>query len=192
MKHQATAALYSYWLACHTDVAVRAGGIDAAELAPLVPDLFLLEFDPAGDAKFRFCGAELAVRYARDLAGERFLALWSAPDRTELEQNLQLMRSRSTGMVMGVMGETMGSGFVSYEVLLLPLVGERGGAGALGSMVRVGGHDEQNRIRCRIVAQSLRSTRFLPVEGRPPSTMPAPVPQRPKRYGHLTVLSGGR
>ena len=68
-------------------------------------------------------------------------------------------------MVAGVLGETLGGGVISYEMLLLPLSGEDGAAGAIGSMVRIGGHDETNRIRARIVAQSLRSIRFLPVTG---------------------------
>ena len=50
-------------------------------------------------------------------------------------------------------------------MLLLPLAGETAPAGAIGSMVRIGGHEESNRIRARIVAQSLRSIRFLPAVG---------------------------
>ncbi len=199
MKHQTSAALYEYWLSCHGDSAVRAGGINAAKLAPLLPDLFLVDLDPAEDARFRFCGAAMASRYGRDLTDESFLALWNPDDRQALRRDLHVMGSRSTGMVAGVMGETMGGGFVAYEMLLLPLAGAHGGAGALGSMARIGGHAEQNRIRGRIVAQSLRSIRFLPAaksSARPvteASDVLPPAPARtPRRYRHLIVVTGGK
>lgn len=199
MKHQNSAALYDYWLSCHADRRVRAGGISAAELAPLLPDLFLVDLDPAQDSRFRFCGAALATRYGRDLSDESFLALWGPDDRRTLERDLRLITSRSAGLVAGVMGETMGGGFVAYEMLLLPLVGEHGGAGVLGSLARIGGHDEQNRIRSRIVGLSLRSIRFLPAArpgtGRASAadfdSLPRPAPRTPRRYGHLTVVGGG-
>jgi hypothetical protein len=198
MKHQTSAALYDYWLSCHSDRAVRAGGISAAQLAPLLPDLFLVDLDPSQDSRFRFCGAALATRYGRDLTDESFLALWGAEDRRTLERDFRLVTARSAGLVAGVMGETMGGGFVAYEMLLLPLVGEHGGAGVLGSMARIGGHDEQNRIRSRIVGLSLRSIRFLPTgkpgTGRAHATafdaVLRPTTRRPRRYGHLTVVSG--
>ena len=86
-------------------------------------------------------------------------------------------------------------------MLLLPLAGENGAAGAIGSMVRIGGHDELNRIRARIVAQSLRSIRFLPGVGNrsgagyipaPPTSSRQPHLGTRRRYGHLTVVSGGK
>jgi hypothetical protein len=196
MKHKTSAALYEYWLSCHADRAVRAGGISALALAPLLPDIFLLDLNSSENCHFRYCGAAIALRYGRDLTGESFLALWSPPDRRSLTRDLRAMASPSTGMVAGVMGETMGGGFIAYEMLLLPLVGEHGGAGALGSMLRIGGHEEQNRIRGRIVAQALRSTRFLPAAesgaGGVCPTLPQTAVPAPRRYGHLTVVSGGK
>jgi hypothetical protein len=108
-------------------------------------------------------------------------------------------------MVAGVLAETVGGGVVALEMTLLPLAGARGAAGAIGSMARIGGHDETNRVRGRVVGQSLRSIRFLPdtaLPGRPRRVMAVPpaglrlasaaaIPT-PRRYGHLTVLSGGK
>jgi hypothetical protein len=84
-------------------------------------------------------------------------------------------------------------------MLLLPLSGDAGAAGAIGSMVRIGGHEETNRIRARISGQWLRSIRFL---SPPPAPMPrtafplrpppARLSQHRRRYGHLTVLTGGK
>ena len=197
MKHEISTALYDYWLGCHTDETVRAGGISAVALAPLLPDLFLLDLSPLGEPRFRFCGGAIATRYGRDLTDEPFLSLWSPDDRDTLARDLRTMTSRSGGMVAGVMGETMSGGFIAFEMVLLPLIGQHGGAGAIGSLVRVGGHDDTNRIRGRIVGQFLRSTRFLPRgETHAPSERPSmsdPLPadpaQTPRRYGHLTLVS---
>lgn len=199
MKHETSLALYAYWEGCRRTAGVRARGINATELAPILPSLFLLDLPPAGSFRFRFCGAALASRYGRDLCDEPFLPLWNAEDRTTLEPNLRFIAARSAGLVAGLMAETVGGGFTAFEMLLLPLAGENGAAGAIGSMVRVGGHEEANRIRARITAQWLRSIRFLPEPeparpARPPAAYMVSAPPAPgqRRYRHLTVVSGGK
>ena len=199
MKHETSTALHDYWRSCRRDAGVPPLGIRAAELAPILPSLFLVDLDEASGLRFRYCGAALIARYGRDLAGESFLELWNADDRETLALNLRAMAARSTGLVAGVMAETVGAGFTSFEMLLLPLSSESGAAGAIGSMVRIGGHEEANRIRARLVGQWLRSIRFLPRADaaaceRP--TVPGPQPPSPsqarRRYGHLTVVAGGK
>jgi len=201
MKHETSTALYDYWVSRHRTEPVRASGIQAAELAPILPSLFLIELETSDRPafRFRFCGASIATRYGHDLTDESFLALWDPADKSMLQRDLHALAFRSTGMITGVMAETLGGGVISYEMLLLPLAGEGGAAGALGSMARIGGHDESNRIRARIVAQSLRSIRFLPVRASVPSRMVATAPALaaaqlgfPRRYGHLTVMNGGK
>jgi hypothetical protein len=202
MKHEISTALYDYWLSRHHEEAVRASGIRPGELSALLPSLFLIELESSERPifRFRYCGATIARRYGRDLGDEDFLALWNPSDRTNLQRDLRAIAFRSTGMVTGVLAETMAGGIISYEMLLLPLAGDHRPAGALGSMVRIGGHEESNRIRARVVAQSLRSVRFLPEVGiAPASAHPKAAPMFPisdlrarRRYGHLTVVSGGK
>jgi hypothetical protein len=202
MKHDTSKALYEYWLSCHRPAGVRPTGIRAAELMPILPSLFLIELlDPDGSGfRFRFCGASVATRYGRDLADESFLALWNPIDAATMKRDLRATAFRSTGLIAGVMMETVASGFTAEEMLLLPLVGENGTAGAIGSMVRIGGHEETNRVRARVVGQSLRSIRFLP-RTRPSSpraevsvlsALPAAALKTRRRYGHLTVVNGGK
>jgi hypothetical protein len=201
MKHETSTALYEYWLSRHRSEPVRACGIQAAELAPILPSLFLIELEGSDrpEFRFRFCGASIATRYGHDLTDESFLALWDPTDKSMLQRDLRALAFRSTGMIAGVMAETLGGGVISYEMLLLPLAGESSAAGALGSMARIGGHDESNRLRARIVGQSLRSIRFLPVRRPPPirwavakSSLPVAQLEFPRRYGHLTVVNGGK
>jgi hypothetical protein len=200
MKHATSIALHEYWRSCHDRAPVSAGQIRAGELTPILPSLFLLDLDIAGGLPFRFCGANIARRYGRDLSEESFLALWGQDDRQAIERHLSIMSGFSGGLVAGVMAETVGGGFTAYEILLLPLAGEAGPAGAIGSMERIGGHDEKNRIRARLVSQTLRSVRFLPSATRsltyryladPPGTRPEASLAR-RRYGHLSVVNGGK
>jgi hypothetical protein len=202
MKHEISAALYDYWLSRHHEEAVRASGIRPGELSALLPSLFLIELDSSEHPvfRFRYCGVAIARRYGRDLADEDFLVLWNPSDRTTLQRDLRAPAFRSTGMVTGVLAETMAGGVISYEMLLLPLAGDYRPAGALGAMVRIGGHEESNRLRARVVAQSIRSIRFLPAVGfEPPLSHPKDAPFIPvgdlrarRRYGHLTVVTGGK
>jgi hypothetical protein len=109
------------------------------------------------------------------------------------------MAVHSTGLVAGVTGETVGGGFSAFEMLLLPLAAASGIGGAIGSMARIGGHAETNRIRARLVSQSLCSTRFMsavPHPVAPVAPTVAPGPPDPlssvlRRHGHLTVINGG-
>jgi hypothetical protein len=200
MKHATSIALHTYWQGCHGRSGVSAGEIRAAELAPILPSLFLIDLNLYAGARFRFCGATLATRYGRDLSNESFLALWNAADREVLERDLRVMGQRAAGLVAGVLAETVAGGFSTYEMMLLPLSGENGTAGAIGSMVRIGGHEETNRIRARIVAQSLRSIRFLPAIGeafwrRDPElerALSRTAAAKRRQYGHLSVVPGGK
>ena len=200
MKHDTSLALYAYWQSCRRQTGVRAGGLRAAELTSILPSLFLVDLTASGGFRFRFCGAAIASRYGRDLNDEGFLPLWNNDDRATLERNLRFIASRPSGLVAGVMAETVAGGFTSFEMLLLPLAGEHGAAGAIGSMARIGGHDEMNRIRARIVAQWLRSIRFLSAADAGPAhaplpplrTFPAPPVGASRRYRHLTVVTGGK
>lgn len=210
MKHPSSLKLHGYWLSCRGAMGVSASAIRAAELAPIVPALFLFDLNGAGASRFRFCGEAIARRFGRDLTDEDFLGLWTGEDRALLAGHLRTIAAHSIGLVAGVVGETLGGGATAFEMLILPLEGQTAAAGAIGSMVRVGGHEETNRLRARLTAQSLRSVRFLAATARTASA--DLVPSEPtngtgllaemraaaapgdirKRYRHLSVVPGGR
>ena len=198
MKHETSIALHEYWRSCQGRTGVPVNEIRAVELAPILPSLFLIDLDLTTGFQFRFCGATIAARYGRDLSDESFLTLWNPEDADAIQRHTRAMSARGTGLVAGLMAETVAGGFTSFEMLILPLAGETGHAGAIGSMVRVGGHEEMNRIRARVVSPSRRSMRFRPSVPRPRARGPAAVERaqeapsgRPKRYRHLTLVSGG-
>lgn len=162
-------------------------------LGAAITDVFTLDA-PIRTGTYGFCGAALALRYGRDLAGEPFLARWSVDDRIVLERHLRSMAADGAGIVIGLTAETAAGGFTSFESLLLP-VASANGIGVVGSMSRIGGHDDSNRIRARIVAQFLRSVRVMQTvrPARLPSARPGlPPPPKRRNYGHLTLVTGGK
>lgn len=206
MKHPTSAALYEHWRSLRRGAgAVAWADIQPRDLGPLIPDLFLIDTDAGKGARFRFCGELLARRYGRDLNGESFLALWAGEDQGLLRRHLSAPGRNYCGIILGVLAETAGGGFTSFEMPLLPLRTENRWDGAIGCMVRVAGHEDSNRIRARVVSQEIRSLRFLGGEGQPAvaalrhrgSGTPLPSPARPApptadRAGHLTLVTGGK
>jgi hypothetical protein len=191
MKHPTSTALHHYWLRCQRGDGNSAVQLHAAALAQLLPCLFLIELTAGGGALFRYCGASLTNRYGRDLQDDSFLALWNATDREILERNLIVMARQSTGLVAGILGETVGDGVSAYEMLILPLATTTRTGGAIGSIARIGGHDERNRIRARLVSQRLQSIRFLGREDAPSGEVALERAKPDRRHAHLTLVAGG-
>jgi hypothetical protein len=202
MKHIVSRQLYAYWNRRRgSQPAPDRTAIEPYDLGPMLVDTFLLDLQGTNKTKFRFCGSNIAMRYGRDLADEDFLALWSHDDRQSLAHHLKLMAEDAVAMAAGVVAETAGGGFITFEMVLLPLTGVRGCDRAIGCLVRIGGHNDANRVGARIVSQSLRSMRFLtpraePFKNAPDRSIPPPpapaMSEVRRKYGHLVVMDGGK
>jgi hypothetical protein len=199
MKHPLSRRLYAYWDRRRNGrPAPGRADIAPAELGAQLVHCFLIDLTVAAPARFRFCGSSLARRYGRDLTDEDYLSLWHGADRRAWSRALAEMRRNATGLVAGVTAETAGSGFVTFEILLLPLRGAAQCDCAIGCMVRVGGHEETNRIKARIAAQSLDSYRCIGGRGQPPASESiaaaigdgASRPPHRGRHRHLLVIDG--
>ncbi len=202
MKHIVSRQLYAYWNRRRgSQLAPDRSSIEPYDLGPMLVDTFLLDLKGKDGTKFRFCGSSIAMRYGRDLAEEDFLALWNENDRQSLAHHLTLMSKEAVAMTAGVVAETAGGGFITFELVLLPLSSSRGFDRAIGSLVRTGGHSDTNPVGARIVSQSLRSMRFLTPHAEPFMNAPdrsIPPPPSPsmsavrRKYGHLVVMDGGK
>src|SRR3712207_2334694 len=98
MKHATSVALYQEWKRLRSAGGVVSADIDPRQFGLLLPELFLIETDPAKGAQFRFCGASIARRYGRDLEGESFLSLWSGEDRAVMERNIAGLGGSGQGL----------------------------------------------------------------------------------------------
>ena len=200
MKHTTSRELFEYWNRRRDgkNVPLRTD-IEPFDLGRKLVDTFLIQIDRTGEAKYRFCGSNIANRYGRDLTGEDFLLAWSMEEREDITTNLKQMLQTGNGFTAGVAAETAGGGLINYELTILPLRGDSEIDQAIGSLIRVGGHEETNRVRDRIVAQVLRTVRILEdqdeafLKPRDITHRLPPLPQTSqirKRYGHLAVIGG--
>lgn len=189
MKHPLNRRLYANWNRRRgTGPAFAGCEVALAELGAQLVHCFVVEFRGAGPARLRFCGSSLAMRYGRDLTDDDFLSLWRSPDRRTWAQALAQMRQTGAGIVADVTAETLGGGFATFELVLLPLSDGTVCDSAIGCMARTGGHEETNRIKAGIVAQSLDSHRCL---SEPSAAKRASVEAtRPARRPRLTVIDG--
>lgn len=202
MKHRISRELFEYWNRRRGDKNVPdRNEIEPYDLGRNLVDTFLVQLDQAGEPHFRFCGSNIANRYGRDLTGDSFLLAWPMAERDEVKSNFTQMVQTGFGFVTGIAAETAGGGVINYELCILPLRGESAIDQAVGSFVRIGGHEETNRVRDRIVAQVLRSVRVLEerdkafVQPRDITQNLPPLPRSShirKHYGHLAVVSGGK
>ncbi len=198
MKHTTSRELFEYWNRRRNGKNVpERSDIEPFDLGRKLVETFLIQIDHAGNPCYRFCGSCIANRYGRDLTGENLLLAWSMDDRREVMSNFKHMLQTGLGFVAGMAAETAGGGLINYELAILPLRGDRDIDQAIGSFVRVGGHEETNRVRDRIVAQTLRSVRVLEerdkafLQPRDITHRLPPLPQTSqirKRYGHLAVI----
>lgn len=200
MKHTTSRELFEYWNRRRTvNTVPHRSDIEPFDLGRKLVDTFLIQIDESGKSKYRFCGSSIANRYGRDLTGEDFLLAWSNDDHEEVTSSIRQMLQTGRGFVAGLAAETAGGGLINYELTLLPLRGNKEIDQAIGTLVRVGGHEEANRVRDRIIAQVLRSVRILEerdkafLQPRDITHKVAPMQrssQIRKRYGHLAVITG--
>ena len=198
MKHQASKALLAAWdLWRDGDTIANPATVNRADLAPLLPNLLLLDLREP-EFRIRYGGTAIAVRYGHDIQGESFMSFWDAGDAAGLARLLAGMKTRRAGLVAGFLGETAGGGCTAFELLLLPLGSANACISAIGIMARTGGHDDRNRLRARLLSQSLVSVRHLDRPSDPKRELRSPIAILPRgndargRFGHLTLVHGGR
>lgn len=199
MKHPASQALFAAWDLWRDGGAIPdPASVSPVDLGPLLSDLVLIDLR-APEFRIRYSGTAVATRYGHDLQGESFMSIWNAEDAETVARLIGGMKTRRTGLVAGFLGETSGGGCTAFEMVLLPLGSDNTCISAVGVIVRTGGHDDHNRLRARLLSQSLVSARIM-AKGARSSRPPLPVPPEMLRkgggirgrYGHLTLVEGGR
>ncbi len=202
MKHATSRNLYAYWNRRRDGrAAPDRHDIEPYDLGAELVDTFLIRIDDDGTARFRFCGSSIAMHYGRDLGDEDFLKNWNPEDRATLKSHIEMMTANAAGFVAGMVAETASGGFTTFELILLPLMNEGRCDRAIGCLGRVGGHAVTNRIKARIVSQSLRSVRLLNTHEAPGISAaarklpPPPLPDQTSvrgKFGHLVLVQGGK
>ena len=129
MHTRAATTLYDYWTRQRGERAVPLRStIEPADIAAILPDVFMLEYGRLHAPRFRLAGTRMCAQFARELKGMDFDALF-APDQ----------RSRVARMAENVMTEAVPA------IMRIRLVD-----GALEHLADVQDRVEKSRVRSRL------------------------------------------
>jgi hypothetical protein len=192
MKNAATRDLYGYW------DNLRAGrpapervDIDPAAIRRVLGDTFIVEIDKNHTFPFRLAGTHMCALLGQELRGASLLDRWA--ERTVLEDVVMAVSADMTARVISVKASTLHGHELDLELLLLPLH-HRGKANAriLGCLTPneapywIGLHPI---ARFDIVGiEKVLYGQTLPAKSSRSTALPAGA----RRYGHLTLVEGGK
>jgi hypothetical protein len=141
---------------------------------------------------FRLAGTRLCSAYGRELKGLGFLAIWAEDDNYEIARAIARVYRDNTPILLGYSAVSASGRSIEYEAVILPLApAADGNARVLGIATPRStpywlGADQ-------LVSNQLRNAR--PIEATPGADVMQPeLAQAPasRRFGHLTVLDGGK
>jgi hypothetical protein len=203
MKHATSRELYDYWQRLRRiRPAPRRSELEPSDIRTILGDTFILEASSRDAFPIRLAGTRWCALYGREMKSEDFLDLWSADDRNAIATLATAVSTDAAGAVISFEGRTERGRRLACELMLLPLYH----AGPdydriLGSCAAF--ERPYWLAKEPIVSQGLTSLRLLwPDEqphfmrrqvgsAAPVTPVPLPVPTG-RRWGHLTVLDGGK
>jgi hypothetical protein len=122
MKHAASRELYAYWDEKRgTRPAPERAEIEPGAIRGVLSDAFILALDLNAGHPIRLAGTRICALFGREIKGESFLNLWSAPSRGIVEGLMSILTDECTGTVAGVSARNADDETVDLELLLLPL-----------------------------------------------------------------------
>jgi len=122
MRTKTAEALYDYWTRRRGDrpVPLRRD-IEPADLARILPDLFILEHGAAADPRFRLAGTRLCAQFGRELKGGRFDALFPPDQRDRIARTVENVMAHRTPAILLVEAVDGALETTEIEIVLLPL-----------------------------------------------------------------------
>jgi hypothetical protein len=196
MKHAATRDLYCYWDSLRgARTAPERVDIDPSAIRRILGDTFIVEVDPEATYPFRLAGTRLCALMGHELRGSSLLENWAGTDAAEVRRLLDAVSGDSAAAVVGVAAKSNQGHILDLEMLLLPLR-HRGKTHSriLGSLTPA---ETPYWIGiCPLTSLSILSIRILWPSNPEPAAAPPPLssqfPSSMRRFGHLTVVDGGR
>lgn len=205
MKHDVTLDLYQYWSRLRGDrPAPERREIEPSDIRDVLGHTFILQAGDAHTYPFRLAGTRMCSAYCREFKDQDFLRLWSGKDRDSMETLLAAITKDGAAAVIGFEGRNENDRFLALEMLLLPLRQDGDGFNrVLGSWAAI---DQPYWLGTQpIMSQKISSVRLIwpdenPFRFRPQkiaepenNVIPHPgIHSGSRRYGHLTILDGGR
>jgi hypothetical protein len=122
MRHSNTELLIDYWRARKVrGQSPLRSSIDPAEIADILPQIFILGRTSPGHYVFRLAGGLLRDLHARDLRRLDFNDLWSPADRSSLGQALEASRRTAEPLLITASARTEEGLAARLQLTLAPL-----------------------------------------------------------------------
>lgn len=122
MQTKAITALYNYWTRQRGDrrVPLRSA-IEPADIAPILPDVFILEHGRLHDPRFRLAGTRLCAQFGRELKATAFDTLFAPDQRNRIARITENVMAHAAPAVMQVALVDGRLETTEAEIVLLPL-----------------------------------------------------------------------
>ncbi|MGD9481500.1 PAS domain-containing protein [Shinella sp. G-2] len=122
MQTKAATALYDYWTRQRGERAVPLrSAIEPADIAPILPDVFILESGRLHAPRFRLAGTRFCAQFGLELKGAGFDALFAADQRGRIAKIAENVMTRATPAILAVQLVDGVLETTEAEILLLPL-----------------------------------------------------------------------
>jgi hypothetical protein len=203
MKHATSRELYNYWQRLRGGrPAPRRSEVEPSDIRTILADTFILEASSRDAFQIRLAGTRWCALHGREMKGEDFLDLWSAGDRNAIATLATAVSTDAAGAVISIEARNERGRSLACELMLLPL--RHTGPDYDRILGSCAAFERPYWLANEpIVRQSLTSLRLLwPDEqphfmrrqvGAPGPVAPIPLPvPTGRRWGHLTVLDGGK
>jgi len=201
MQTKAVTALYDYWTEKRGERAVPLrNAIDPAEIAPILPDIFILESARLGAPRFRLAGTRICAQFARELKGTALDALFTPDQRARVSRIAQDVMAGEVSAVLQIVLVDGRLDTTEAEILLLPLATKgRTADRIIGAFSPLPGQPRPlaafRHATLGAVSAAGSERPPLPAASPPTSVMairPSAFGQAMHRVLHLRVFEGGR
>jgi hypothetical protein len=206
MQTKAVTALYDYWTRQRGERAVPLrSAIEPADIAAILPDIFILEHSRLQDPRFRLAGTRFCAQFGRELKGIAFDALFAPDQRNRVARIVENVMAHSAPATMQVQLVDGVLDTTDAEIVLLPLASKgRTADRIVGAFAPLPGQ-RQPLAAFRYATLSALSVidtsrAGAAIGNRPAVPMPASImAMRPPALGqtvsrvlHLRIFEGGR
>lgn len=122
MQTRAATALYDYWTRRRGARAVPLrSAIEPADIAAILPDVFILEGGRSQDARFRLAGTRICAQFGRELKGLDFTALFAPDQRERVARIAGNALAQAAPTILAVEAVDGALETTEAEIVLLPL-----------------------------------------------------------------------
>ena len=122
MRQAGNRQLHEYWRQLKGQrSAPERNDIDPGALRPILPDVFVLEYDVENRLPFRIAGARTNALFGRELRGRSFADLWRQEDREQIAALVEAVLSDARPVVIAAQGHASATQQIAVEILILPL-----------------------------------------------------------------------